>query len=60
VLRHLLQTMTGVDMAGVWASSEEVDPVGARQRLDALRAEPSFQSHEPGTRLFFGTLVPAR
>ncbi|MFO7563126.1 MAG: hypothetical protein R6X02_10825 [Enhygromyxa sp.] len=59
-LRHVLQTMTGVDLARVWASPEEVDPIGTRQRLDALRGDSSFQAHQPGTRLFFGTLVPAK
>lgn len=60
ILRHLLQTMTGVELAQVWANAEEVDPIGARQRLDALRAAPSLQAHAPGTRLFFATVVPAK
>ncbi|WP_146155154.1 hypothetical protein [Enhygromyxa salina] len=57
-LRHLLETMTGVDLARLWASPEAVAPAHAGPLLAALRADPSFAAHQPGTRLFFGTLVP--
>lgn len=56
-LRHLLQTMTGVDLARVWADGETIDPVGVRACLDVLRSHASYKRHEPGTRLFFGTPV---
>ncbi len=59
-LRHLLQTMTGVELAAIWATPETVDPLAARARIDALRAEPSVQRHAAGTRLFFATPVPTR
>jgi hypothetical protein len=50
--------MTGVDLSALWATPEAIDPVRARPRIDALRAEPSVQAHQPGTRLFFATVVP--
>jgi hypothetical protein len=60
ILRHLLQTMTGVDLSAIWASPTEIDPAGARWCIDKLRAEPLVLDHEAGTRLFMGTPVPLR
>jgi hypothetical protein len=58
VLRHLLQTMTGVDLSMLWADPQTVSPAGVRRGLAALRADVNYMNHEPGSRLFFGTLVP--
>lgn len=58
VLRHLLQTMTGVDLSMLWAGPQTVDPAGVRRGLAALQADANYTGHEPGSRLFFGTRVP--
>lgn len=59
-LRHLLQTMTGVDLSMIWTGPETIDPAGVRRGLTALRADANYVNHEPGSRLFFGNRVPFR
>jgi hypothetical protein len=57
-LRHLLETMTGIDLSRLWLDGEHVDPVGGQAVIAELRASPLVQTHEAGTRWFFGHRIP--